>query len=100
MSEPMVQVPCPTCAGAGQVPFAQKYPQKARLCQLLYAMPPLSASDLWRNADSRACIGVTGWNQRLEELRALGFVTREKVGREWRYSLTEAGQVVARQGGR
>ena len=96
MSE--LHVPCPTCGGSGQVPFARQYPRHARTCRLLYGCPPQSATDLHRAAVTPyEPIGITAWSQRLEDLRALGFVEREKRGRQWLYSLTEAGQEVARQ---
>lgn len=89
------EIGCPACGGCGKVPFAKVHPRLARLCERLYAMPPLSAADLWR-ANQDEC-GVTGFNNRLEKLRRLGFVEREKRGRAWLYRLTEAGKEVARQ---
>ncbi len=95
MEDPPVQIACPTCAGCGQVPFAKAHPQLARLCQRMYALAPISAVDLYQGTPDHC--GVTNFNNRLEQLREYGFVERRKDGRRWLYSLTPAGEAVARQ---
>jgi DNA-binding HxlR family transcriptional regulator len=89
-----IRVTCPMCGGVGDVPFAKVHARLARLCERMYSQPPLSAQDL--HAAAPGDVSVTAYNNRLEDLRALGFVERRKQGRRWVYSLTAAGEQVAR----
>ncbi|MDX1923965.1 MAG: hypothetical protein SFT91_01860 [Rickettsiaceae bacterium] len=51
--------------------------------ELLNSLDSSSAPELYKNFDSK--IGVTGWNNRLNELYNLRLVSRKKFGRTWIY---------------
>ena len=75
--------PCRVCRGTGRIPVADHL---LRVLSLL-ARKPGTAIELRERSGGDAKFAPTAkaFNGRLEELRALGMVTREKVGREWVY---------------
>lgn len=72
-------VPCRACDGRGRVPL----PRESReTLALLRRRGASSGADVARASN----IKHTAANQRLERLRGLGFVTRERDGKEWIYT--------------
>lgn len=59
-------------------------PSYAREVLDLIGSRSVTATELHEENPSHQ-LTVTGWNQRLENLRALGLVTRFKSGRQWFY---------------
>lgn len=73
-------ITCPRCRGSARIPIA------SHLEDTLALVPnsgSVSASDLYERDPS---IGITGYNNRLEELRAAGLLKRVWKHRGWRYS--------------
>lgn len=82
---------CPTCHGEGRAPLWRTLQETL---DLLRARGPLSATQLhemWQVAHPFDRRRVTAINNRLEELRDLGFVERERAGRGWVYRAVERG---------
>ena len=78
---------CPRCRGAGKVPLSEHLLSVLRLLERKSG----TAIELRERAggDRRWAPTAKAFNNRLEELRGLGLVTREKVGREWVYGIAE-----------
>lgn len=84
-------IPCPHCNGTG----AFKLPWRLNWClQALDMAPSNRATCEWLHfmwskqcSPERRKVGITVFNNRLEELRALGFVTRTRQGKFWIYQL-------------
>lgn len=76
---------CPTCRGEGTAPLWETLQQSL---DLLRQHGPLTATQLhklWQREHPYPRRGVTAINNRLEELRELGFVEREQARRGWIY---------------
>lgn len=64
---------CSRCAGSGRVKLSPRY---ARTLAIIRSTGGLSAPDIARDMDDAT---TTAANNRLEKLRAWGFVTRERL---------------------
>lgn len=73
-------MPCPKCSGEGQVPVTETL---TSVLDLLKKQPRLSAAEVQLKLGGAT---VNAYNNRLEHLRWLRMVTRERVGHAWRYS--------------
>ena len=75
------RVACSACDGTGATTLV---PSLFRVLKMLHKRGPSTATDLVRIE----AIAHTAMNNRLEKLRLLGLVTRNRVdGRSWEYSL-------------
>lgn len=75
---------CPECNGKGTVLL--KDGQLLILAILRRRKRPMTAQDILV-AGEIGDVGVTAMNNRLERLRDLDFVVRERRGRAWAYSM-------------
>ena len=77
-------IPCPTCNGKGITEMPEGLIQALRILRTLGGQA--AVSEVWSDS---ACdrVGITAINNRLESLRELGFVQRERVGKGWVYSI-------------
>lgn len=73
------RVKCPKCKGTGMSPMDAMIQATMRA---LRRSPGRTASDLLPQFPG---VGVTAINNRLEKLRALGLVRRERRGHAWAY---------------
>lgn len=69
---------CRKCRGTGKV----RQPHLETLLERLRKRGGGIAADFATNG-----LGITAYNNRLEQLRRLGLVTRKKEGRFWRYEV-------------
>jgi len=80
MKQQRPKVTCPECGGYGEVDMPEPYWQ---VLGILRAGGGRTAGELAEKIGNG--IRVTAVNNRLEWLRAAGFVRREREGRNWRY---------------
>lgn len=80
------RIPCSACQGSGHVPMHHD------LMQVFTALRarPATAPEL-RERMNRQFGSPTSTNNQLEDLRRLGYATRVKEGRRWRYAATSPG---------
>lgn len=81
MSDMKPTMQCPTCEGTGRAPLPEA------LQETLNVMPKkgtFTAADLQSKIPST--VTVNAMNNRLESLRDLGMVKRERNGKFWNYS--------------
>lgn len=76
------EIPCPTC-GVGFVSLKALKPSLAITYARFANGRRLSASMVYCQGGEGATVNAV--NNRLEELRKLGFLDREKEGRNWMY---------------
>ena len=82
----MTLVSCKACAGKGSVELPEHLVQ---MLAILRGGPPLSAPEVYLRTLDREAFGVTAINQRLEDLRGLGLVERERRGKTYFYKARE-----------
>jgi hypothetical protein len=75
---------CPKCRGEGRISLSEAFAPLAETLALLREHGPMTANELQPMVSKK--ILITGINNRLEDLRSLGLVSREKRSREWLYS--------------
>lgn len=75
----MIRVKCDKCGGTGKAPLSETL---QGMLENVKAFPGYSAA--WHGA-RHPFVGITAFNNRLEDLRALGLVRRERLGRSWLY---------------
>lgn len=83
-------IACSKCNGTGKIELP------APLLEVLTVMndEPRKmwlVSEIHKLAPNYTSFGVTAINNRLEALRELGLVTREKFGKQWRYFIPKKG---------
>lgn len=82
-----MNVCCPKCSGTGRLRLQTEFPQLDEIMDLLHAHGPLTAPEILPLVKRK--VRPSAINNRLENLRRSGFVTREKDGRQWRYSIKQ-----------
>lgn len=75
----MRKVTCFKCKGTGKIKMSMKLSETMK--RFTHASTRLTSLDLAEGEEST----VTAFNNRLEELRALGFLDRQRNGRLWEY---------------
>lgn len=74
-------IPCPTCKGEARVPISDE------LMEVLLFIRRRTGADAQTVFDKLgAKISISGINNRLEYLREIGLLRRERRGRRWFYS--------------
>ncbi len=86
VKRPMIVCEC--CKGAGEVPLSDILNDTLYLVRVF---GPITAETVMIHSRETKT-GITAFNGRLEKLRRLELVTREKDGREWFYSITAKGK--------
>lgn len=74
-------IECPTCGGSGRAPLPDA------LQETLNVLPrrgQFTAAEIHAKIPGK--VEVTAINNRLESLRALSLLTRERFGKFWKYS--------------
>lgn len=74
------EIKCPECKGSGRIRLP------IFLMQTLYMIPKGGSVTATELAKTHRDVAATAFNNRLERLRLLGFATRERDGKFWRYS--------------
>lgn len=74
---------CPTCHNCGTIPMPEKLTETLRA---FTGTKELIAADFTKGSK----VGTTAHNNRLEKLRAMGFLKRRRQGKTWFYSLKGA----------
>lgn len=76
----MITMACPKCGGNGTVPMTSAL---LEMLSLVKRMPGKTAPEYINSVHSQ--LVTTSFNNRLEELRRLGLVRRERDGKSFRY---------------
>ena len=79
MKRPLI--PCSHCFGSGKVELPEHL---LKVLEMVFKHRRVSAPEVLRMIGGRS--GVTAMNNRLEDLRRLGLVIRERTGNAWYYS--------------
>lgn len=78
-----IEVACKSCGGTGKTPLEES------LAETLPLIPRKGATAQWLAASARcANISPNAFNNRLERLRSLGLVRRERHGKFYHYFRT------------
>jgi DNA-binding transcriptional ArsR family regulator len=80
MKRPVID--CGKCGGKGKTPLDDT---RWKTLQLLARLKRASAPELYEQSGEKDHIGPSALNQRLEDLRKLGLVDREREGSSWTY---------------
>lgn len=75
-------VKCPQCNGCGRKPLGDEL---FSVYASAYNGGQVTAVGLSKTVGRK--VSVTAMNNRLEDLRALGLLTRERIGRRWHYKI-------------
>ena len=74
-----IKIKCPRCEGAGEIELSEDLMKTLKALNKPATADKISEVLGW-------CGHTTAINNRLEDLRALGFVSRTRIGRCWLYS--------------
>lgn len=77
----MTSIKCPTC-GKGKVDLGVLHPELSSTLEVLEYNPGSTATEL---VDYFFCVKPMAMNQRLERLRAMGLVRRDRNGKSFHY---------------
>lgn len=78
------KITCPKCGGSGQVPLTEELSSVLKLVRRKREMTAVEAA---ATLDPNGDFHSTAFNNRLEQLRSAGFVTRRRVHKAWVYSV-------------
>lgn len=84
-------ITCPTCEGRGEVELARIYPRQAATLALIRERGEMTSTELWEAVSGKpGTLTITAMNNRMDKLRRVGFLAREKRGREYVYRESDA----------
>jgi hypothetical protein len=82
MKHPAIK--CPQCKGTGEIPLSEPL---ADVLAIVHANPGITASDVYNSCGDWKEVKVTAINNRLVDLERLGFISRVRSGKEFRWSV-------------
>lgn len=85
MAKPSVEIKCPHCSGKGSVPLPEELATTLAMFGRKSSFTAAAAHEKHGGE-----MTVNSMNNRLERLRKLGKLDREKVSRHWHYRLPQA----------
>ena len=77
-------IECPHCAGLGKVPISGSL---AETLEAVRSQRGITAIQVHAKLGDQ--IGITAVNNRLEDLRRIGLLIRQRVGHQWMYHYTK-----------
>lgn len=84
-----LSITCPKCHGTGRTLLT---PDLTRTLEIVRQKGKIDAVSLREIMDGEHAFHATAYNNRLNELMELGFVTRTRSGRVWLYEVTKNGK--------
>ncbi len=87
MRTPLID--CDKCEGAGKIEMA---PELVATLAVLKSSPGRTAAEVLQTLGHH--VSTNAINNRLEDLRRMGFADRERHGKFWRYTRKAAQQIV------
>jgi len=79
------KLPCPKCDGTGKIPLPEPLLETLTFVRAA-KNGGVTASEAHAGLYPESIMGITAFNNRLEELRSIGLVERTRCGKTWKYS--------------